>query len=66
MIRQCILSRYLEEQAIACIRMGQAANLDTIHGKEWSRTADVLMELRVQHVSSCVLCGQNGKVDKGA
>jgi hypothetical protein len=54
---QCILSRYLEEQKVFCLRMGRAANQDTPMGREWSLVVESLVKLQEDHVQGCPRCG---------
>lgn len=53
----CILSRYLDEQELACLRMERAANADTPHAMEWRKVAETLAGIRREHVGRCERCG---------
>jgi len=54
----CVISSYLDEQRIACLRIAKAANEGTQAQQEWLKNAQVLIDRAVEHKAACTKCKQ--------
>ena len=58
---KCNLLRYIEEQAVVCVRIARSCDEGSESRTEWQRTVEVLMERRKEHVAVCKKCTARAK-----